>query len=568
MDALLELKNVSFSYKHREAPSIAGINLRVEAGDFLLLTGATGCGKSTLLKTLNGLLPHESGGVLSGQVLVDGMDTRTCSIAQLSRLVGMVFQSPDDQLFSSTVFDETAFVLENMGLAGAELSARVDEALALVGLLEKRDASVHALSGGQKQRLAVASVLAARPRVLALDEPISQLDPQGAADLLAVLRQINEKLGITVVIVEHRLHEVMPLCRQVAVMDGGRIIWRGSREEAFLQPGIFTVHGLRLPQTISICSRLGIAARSAQVRDAVNAIRGRYAVPVCDKPHCMPADRADTGNPAVLVERVSFRYASRGPNVLDDIRLAIPAGRFVALMGNNGAGKSTLLHLIGGLLELQQGRVLVQGRAVDGITASVGMVLQNPDFMLFNSTVRREISFASSQAAGKMVWTQECQALADKLGLRELEGDFPLALSRGQRLRVAIASVLASRPAVLLLDEPTTGQDIGRIADIVALLKEFVREGGTVVFCTHDGEVAARYADRVIVMHQGRVVADAPPAAVFTQAAILRAAGLKPPAALLTAQALYGGVALTVREVVDYVRQGCLGGDAGTHTAS
>lgn len=567
MQALVNIEDVSFTYRQRTRPTISGVNLQVAAADFLLLTGTTGCGKSTLLKTLNGLLPHESGGLLTGRVVVDGMDTRHCGIAELSRHVGMVFQSPDDQIFSTTVFDETAFVLENNGLSGAELTARVDEALAVVGLSDKRNASVHTLSGGQKQRLAVAAVLAARPKVLALDEPISQLDPQGAAELLAVLRQVNAARGITVIIVEHRLHEVMPLCRRVAVMDAGRIVWQGSREEAFGRPELFAARGLRLPQPVTICSRLGIRSASAEVETAVAAIRARYTVAPCEQQPSSPA--ADCGEKAaLLVDGVSFCYQEKGELILKDIRLTLARGQFVALMGSNGAGKSTLLHLIGGLLRPAAGRVLLEGDIVGGITPRIGMVLQNPDFMLFNSTVRREISFAASTAAGKPVWTDSCQSVAARLGLQPLADEFPLALSRGQRLRVAIAAVLANKPAVLLLDEPTTGQDIGHIEDIAVLLRDFTAAGGTIIFCTHDGEVAARYADRVIVMQQGRIALDAPPAVVFSQGAALYSAGLKPPPALLLARQLYGGRALTAEEVVDYVRQNSLGGGAGVHPAS
>lgn len=561
MAAIVELSDVTFTYKHRSQPSIKNVSLQVQAGDFLLLTGPTGCGKSTLLKTLNGLVPQESGGSFSGRVRVNGADTACFSIAQLSQLVGMVFQSPDDQIFSSTVFDETAFVLENMGLSETEIAGRVQEALRFVGLEKKRGDSVHTLSGGQKQRLAVASVLAARPCILALDEPISQLDPQGADELLQVLGKVNAELGITVIIVEHRLHEVMPLCRTVAVMQDGSIIWQGSREEAFRQPGLFTGHGLRVPQTVAICSALEVPTGSAAVADAVTAIRRRYRLPETagDRPERQAACQTQTAVPAIQIDKLNFRYDDNGPVILPDLSLTISRGRFVMLMGNNGAGKSTLLHLISGLIPYRTGTVTVLDRPVTGISSCIGMVLQNPDFMLFNSTVREEVGF-SINAGG---WTPKCHELAGKLRLCGMENDFPLALSRGQRLRVAIAAVLAAEPQVLLLDEPTTGQDIGHIEDIILLLQEFTRRGGTVLFCTHDAEVAARYGDEVVVLCQGQVIAQASPADVFSREDIIRQAGLKAPAALLTARALYGGTAMTVKEVVDYVRQKCV----GSHTA-
>ena len=221
--------------------------------DFILCTGATGCGKSTLLKTFNGLIPHEIGGTLQGRVLVDGVDAKTLPVAELSRTVGLMFQNPDDQIFSTTVADEVSFALENMGMPRTEIALRVKETLAWVGLEGREKNSVHALSGGERQRLALAAVLAVRPRVLALDEPISQLDPRGALELLGVLEKLNRVHGITIILVEHRLHEVLPFCRHVLVMEEGAVIWKGTREAAFRDPAVFLRLGLRIPQTIHIC---------------------------------------------------------------------------------------------------------------------------------------------------------------------------------------------------------------------------------------------------------------------------------------------------------------------------
>ncbi|SDE11695.1 ABC transporter ATP-binding protein [Sporomusa acidovorans] len=573
MDSMVEFCNVSFTYKHRNAPSVNRFSLRILPGEFLLLTGATGCGKSTLLKMLNGLIPHESGGELDGEIIVCGQSTRSLSVAAMSHTVGMVFQNPDDQIFSTTVFDEVNFVLENMGIPFVQAKPQVLEALQLVGLLDKAETSVHALSGGQKQRLAVAAVLAAKPKVLALDEPISQLDPQGAGELLAVLKRLNIDREITIVLVEHRLHEVLPLCHRVAIMEAGKLIWQGGREAAYSRPELFAAYGLRLPQPVMICHQLGIAARSADIGDAVAAIRQRYRVSAYELPAALPKQAAAEEQPlrqaAVAVRQLSFFYNRPAQPVLNNIDFTVFSGQFIALMGSNGAGKSTLLHLIGGLLKPAAGEIHVLGKKVTGVSSAVGMVLQNPDFMLFNNTVQEEIGFSLQQRKGDSCgWSGYCQLLLEKLGLTGLETDFPLALSRGQRLRVAIAAVLACQPAILLLDEPTTGQDIGHIEDIAQLLKEYTSAGGAIVFCTHDAEVAARFADRIVVMRQGRIVADDVPAAVFQDQAMLESAGLKAPAALLTAQALYGGTALTVEEVVGYVRQKCLGGFPRTDFAS
>ena len=351
MTGIVECANLSFTYKTRTAPSLKNIDLSIDSGDFILLTGPTGCGKSTLLKALNGLIPHEIGGELTGELRIDGVDSRRSSVAELSRTVGLMFQNPDDQIFSTTVADEVGFALENMGMGRELIRRRVAETLAWVGLTGRGNGSVHALSGGERQRLALAAVLAVRPRLLALDEPISQMDPRGAMELLAVLQKLNREQGITIIVVEHRLHEVMPLCRRVLVMDEGEIRWQGTRQEAFRDPDVFLRLGLRIPQPVHICHNLGLTAGSATVEDAVRDIRLAY--PRCGD--AMPAETeklAETGssNLAVSIRDLDFRYEANGRKILDGINLAVPRGQFVALMGNNGAGKSTLLQHICGLL--------------------------------------------------------------------------------------------------------------------------------------------------------------------------------------------------------------------------
>lgn len=562
MTALVECRDLSFTYKTRLQPSLSRINLTINAGDFILCTGPTGCGKSTLLKSFNGLIPHEIGGVLEGGVRVNGMDSRDASVAELSRTVGLMFQNPDDQIFSTTVEDEVGFALENMGMDRSSIKHRVAETLAWVGLSGRETGSVHALSGGERQRLALAAVLAVRPQLLALDEPISQMDPRGAAELLKVLQKLNQELGMTVVVVEHRLHEVMPICKQVLVMDEGGLVWQGTRQEAFRDPEVFLRMGLRIPQAVHICHRLGVAVESETITETVCALKQAY-------PDCESAERPVEKEPlkapqahAVDIEALEFRYEPKGRKILKGINLKIPAGQFVALMGNNGAGKSTLLHHICGLLRTQKGQVRVRGKQIKALERSVGMVMQNPDLMLFNASVEEEVTFGLRHANAGSRLRPDWRNLLEGIGLSGLEERFPLALSQGQRVRVAIASLLACGPEVLLLDEPTTGQDLGHIDDIIALLQNYTTQGGTVIFCTHDTEVAARYADRAVVMTGGGIVADASPEEVFACDELLESAGLRAPAALAVSRALYGGCALSVEEVVRHVQQASLGGNA------
>ncbi len=567
MAGIIEVKDVSFTYRNRVIPTVDQLDFSIGRGEFVLVTGQSGCGKSTILKMLNGLIPHESGGEFTGNVYIDGKNTRDFAIADLSAVVGLVFQSPEDQIFSSTLYDEVAFVLENMGMEPELVATRVKEALRDVGLEERELTSIHALSGGQKQRLAVASVLAARPSVLALDEPISQLDPINAENLLHVLKQLNEVYGITIVLIEHRLHEVIHFCRRVLIMDLGKIVWDGSMQEALENPEVFNGHGLRLPQAIDLCSKLGIALKHNYIEAAVSFIKEKY--PDLVRWSRNSDEKLIAIRKSMLeVRDVKFRYEGMESDILHQFNLTIQRGEIVALMGTNGAGKSTLLQLIAGIYQPQHGQVLLDGQ-IDSPIGRVGMVMQNPDLMLFNTTVTQEILYAPKQF-GKDQASSEAygKKLCVQLSLTGLEEDFPLGLSRGQRLRVAIAGIVSFKPAVILLDEPTTGQDISRIEDILNVINEYAADGGTVIFCTHDTEIAARFAQRIVVMKAGAIVADGKPEEVFANAAMLKQSGLKQPPIVAIAEKLGLGRLTSVEEVVSRVQQAGLGSDCKEYAVS
>ena len=558
MDEIIMIQDLNYTYSNRSQPTLSKITLNVKAGEFILLTGRTGCGKSTLLKTLNGLIPHESGGNMSGRVKISGIDTSYSSIADLSERVGLLFQSPDDQIFSTTVSDEVSFILENAGLPAAQITQRVREALLAVGLAGKEQSSVYTLSGGQKQRLALAAVLVARPKVLALDEPISQVDPSGAKEILDLLKQLNEQMGITIILVEHRLHEVLAYCERVIVMDAGEIIWDSPKQTLLEQPDILLQYGLRLPQAAALCWAFGIHPLEIEVDSAVTAIRRTFPHIRPDKLSYRPTNASTPvyAPELVAVQQVAFRYDGCDKDALNDISLSISGGEIIAVMGTNGAGKSTLLQLLNGLFLPNCGEITVAGRRTGKQLAIVGQVMQNPDLMLFNSTVDAEIRFAGASAV-------TVSRLVDTLSLNGLEREFPLALSRGQRLRVAIAAVLATGPKLLLLDEPTTGQDFAHIEKIAAVVRDFADTGGAVVFCTHDVEAAARLASRVIVMSEGKIIRDGAPDQVFADEQALALTGLKPPQVILLSRAILSRVILSVEEVVKYVQQAVVGTCSG-----
>ncbi|HWQ71281.1 MAG TPA: energy-coupling factor transporter ATPase [Desulfitobacteriaceae bacterium] len=504
---MIKIDNLSFRYPTREDFALREINLQIKKGEFILLTGATGCGKSTLLKCLNGIIPHESSGVFSGNVWIDGMNTRKHPINVLARKVGLVFQNPDEQIFSTRVEDEIAFGLENLCCPRDEMPARIEWALARVGMTEYRNNSTNALSGGQKQRVAVASLLAFKPKVLVLDEPISQLDPGGAQEVLEVVKKLSAE-GITIILVEHRIHEVAAWADRVLIMNNGRIELDTPAGEVYKHLDYFEKLGLRSPKInkdIKPGLRAAVALASAK-------IPGKARKP----------GKGDYREKLIEIRDLWFAYdKKKGKNkeewTLKGIDLNIYEGEIVGLLGENGSGKTTLMHHMAGLHKPQKGLLRVAGKDTARYDAyrlagTVGILFQNPSLMLTCDTVYDEIAFGPrnlkmpkeeiSESVGK------CQQM---LELEALAACHPQTLSGGQRLRCAASTILSMSPKIILLDEPTSGQDILHIRKLMALCRKLVKEGKTVVLITHDLEVAAEYCDRILVMRAGEIVLECRP---------------------------------------------------------
>ncbi|HOZ45709.1 MAG TPA: ATP-binding cassette domain-containing protein [Candidatus Hydrogenedentes bacterium] len=499
---MIRAAHLTVTYAGRERPTVMDASLAVAAGEMVLITGPTGCGKSTLLNCLNGILFHESEATVLGRVEVCGRDVRTTPLVDLCRVVGSVFQNPDSQLCTATVESEVAFGLENLAVDRVTMIERIREALDIVGLTHLASARTATLSGGQKQRLAIACALALEPEVLLLDEPISQLDPEGAEEILGVIARLRREHNRAVVVVEHRIEDVAALADRIVLMDQGRIVCDQVRSNAFVDLTPLQRLGLAVPQLAELFSRLGRSERPLHADEA----------PVLDL-RSRPAEaepRAGDAAPVLArLDGLRFRYAKGGPEVIPPLDMDLRWGERVALMGANGSGKSTLLHLLAGALKPVAGHV--QWRA--DATPEIGLVLQQPDLMLFQETVRDEVAFAPKHKGIDRHHREDTvDAAIRRMGLDDLAGDAPFALSRGQRLRTAVASVLSIRPRVMLLDEPTTGQDRDQIERMMDGLAEDV---DLLVFCTHDVETAARHANRVIVLANGRVAADGSPRQVL-----------------------------------------------------
>ena len=355
----IEIENLHFTYPSRSTPTLRGIDAKVDPKAFILLTGPTGCGKSTLLRTLNGLIPHASGGKLFGSARVNGMSVAEQPIAVTCQQVGLLFQNPEEQLFCIIVEDEIAFGLENLGLPSHEINRRIDSALTQVGLAGFRNRQIASLSSGQKQRVALACVCAMQPQILLLDEPTSYLDPQATHDILEIIRDLNRKLGITVIIAGHQVNEIAPLCSRVWLMNDGKLVSNLPIDRAFADLKRYSQLGVQVPEFARIAEQLGYSERPLTLDHAarvfVNSTSDSTPVPT-QTPHPNP------NNILAEVQNLSFRYPQTSVDVLKNISFQIKGGEVVAIMGANGSGKTTLLlHLIA-LLRPSAGQVLVKGQ--------------------------------------------------------------------------------------------------------------------------------------------------------------------------------------------------------------
>ncbi|WP_328900000.1 MULTISPECIES: ATP-binding cassette domain-containing protein [unclassified Streptomyces] len=537
---MIRFDAVSVRYEGAERPTLSGVDLTIPEGELVLLVGPSGVGKSTLLGAVSGLVPHFTGGRLTGRVTVGGRDTRTHKPRELADLVGTVGQDPLAHFVTDTVEDELAYGMESLGLAPDVMRRRVEETLDLLGLAGLRDRPIATLSGGQQQRVAIGSVLTPHPRVLVLDEPTSALDPAAAEEVLAVLQRLVHDLGTTVLMAEHRLERVVQYADQVVLLPSpGAAPVMGTPAEVMavspVHPPVVALGRLAgwdpLPLTVRDARRRAgdLRERLAEVTPGHPApdAPGSPAAPLPPRPASgrgalarlfrrdpHEAPEPATGAPAARVERLGIR---RGRvEALRRVSLTVRAGETVALMGRNGAGKSTLLGALVGMVEPTSGTVLTGGlpphRTPPGeMVRRVGLVPQEPRDLLYADTVAAECAAADADAGAE---PGSCRALVSELLPGVGDDTHPRDLSEGQRLALALALVLTARPPLLLLDEPTRGLDYAAKARLVGVLRALAAEGHAIVLATHDVELAAELAHRVVILADGEVVADGPTAEV------------------------------------------------------
>jgi energy-coupling factor transport system ATP-binding protein len=554
------------------------VDLAVAAGEVVLITGLSGCGKSTLALALTGLIPSRVHGELRGRVSFGGRPLSGLPPHEASQLVGMVFQNPNLQLINHTVEAEVAFGPENLALPQPEIAARVEWCLEVTGMAGMRRASTVTLSGGQKQRTAIAATLAMRPRVLVLDEPLSDLDPVGAQEVLGTLRRLARDEGAGVVIIEHRVDEVAPWADRVVLMDGGRVVLDQPPRQAWADQARWAGIGVGVPDMVRLAHALPAAFPGRlplSVEEAAAEVRETWLMPALARAASVraearavlagngPAGGRSTSTPPVLSwEHVSVEFD--GHRAVDDVTLALDDGEWVAMIGANGSGKSTLTGLSVGMGKPSAGQVSFRGKPIQPgkvfeHAAQVALLLQAADEMLFEETVIGELKFGSRFRALPPDPVLTVDEAIEFFGFRGLEQMSPWELSQGGRQRLALAALLVGAPGVLMLDEPTTGQDAQRMQAFLHLLEAVqARTGLTVLTVTHDIRGLASRAARIVLLGEGRVQMDGPADVVFARTGELRRWGvLAPPVARLQAELLGPGIAdvlLSVEEVAAVAR--------------
>ncbi|MGB8252390.1 MAG: ABC transporter ATP-binding protein [Anaerolineaceae bacterium] len=514
----LVIENLSFRYQSRTELALNELSLVVKPGRVLLIAGSSGCGKTTLMRCINGLIPNTYHGEMSGTIKLFGKSIVGMDMAVLSQNVGTLLQDPERQIVSSYVQSEVAFALENQSVPREEILPRVDETLERIGILHLRDRETFSLSGGEKQKVALAGILIARPRILLLDEPLASLDPASAREALQLFRRLADE-GIAVLIVEHRVDDVLAIKpEEVLYLDQGRLLYDGDTK-GLMQ--VVDYRRIKLPAEIVM-------------------VRARKDPPPSFKSALSPPSR----EPLVTFDNVSFRYGENSPYVLNKINLSIFPGDIIAILGPNGAGKTTLVKHTLGLLKPTDGQVVLEGRdtrktSVAQAAHTVGYVFQSPSQMLFADTVRQELSFGPRNlrmAADEI--TRNVEWAVKTVNLEEEMETPPLALSFGQQKRISIAAVLAMRSRILMMDEPTAGQDYW---NYTAFMDAILQMPGydAVLFITHDVDLAVIYSNRVLLISDGQLIADGTPEEVLRNNTLLTRSRVLPTSLLRLNQKYY-----------------------------
>lgn len=541
----VEIDNLIYTYPGASQPTINGISLRIEQGDFLAVVGNNGCGKSTLCKVLNGLIPHFITGDFQGEVRVDGLNTLESDVGILAQKVGYVYQDFENQIVRPTVLDDASYSCLNY--AFPDYLDRGRKALAQCGLEGREEEYVWQLSGGQTHLLALAGAVSLSPDVIILDEPIAQLDPMHADRIYEVLRQLNKVYGKTIIVIEHHTEYIADYCKHVLLMKDGRVRWMLPTREALQRVDELEECNIFPPQVTQAAARLKKAGSLPQNQILPTTVQEGLEVfaPLVSHPVSAESVAASSEQTAVRFENVSLNYRSvKGDPrcVFDGLNLEIHKGEKVALIGSNGAGKSTLMKLMVGLLKPQSGSVSLFGESIikkkaEELSRQISLVYQNPEDMFIKDSIRADIAYAM-QVRGIPDWQQRTDALLKRFRLEQLQDRDGRLMSGGQMRRASLAIGVALEPGILLLDEPTANLDIATRREIMGVLEDMKDIIQTAVIATHDMQLVCQWAERIIVLCGGKVVADGTRDEIFSRVDLAQMVGIRPPEIFTMARAL------------------------------
>ena len=541
----VEIDGLTYTYPGAPQPTLQNITLQISQGDFLAVVGNNGCGKSTLCKVLNGLIPHFITGTMEGSVRVEGLDTRESDVGVLAQKVGYVYQDFENQIVRPTVLDDASYSCLNY--AFPDYLERGRTALKQCGLEGREAEYVWQLSGGQTHLLALAGAVSLQPDILILDEPIAQLDPMHADRIYGVLRELNERWGKTIIVIEHHTEYIADYCKHVLLMKDGRVRWMLPTEEALQRVEELEACNIFPPQVTQAAyglRRTGLLPANVPlpttVADGERAFAGlRYI------PREKPAPAVPRDENAVSFQNVSLSYRSvKGEphTVFDGLDLDIRKGEKVALIGSNGAGKSTLMKLMVGLLKPNAGTVSLFGEAIgdkkaEDLSRQISLVYQNPEEMFIKDSIRADIAYAM-EVRKVPEWEKRTAELLERFRLTELADRDGRLMSGGQMRRASLAIGIALNPGILLLDEPTANLDIATRREIMGVLSDMKDIIQTAVIATHDMQLVCQWAERIIVLCNGQVVADGPRDEIFARTDVVEQVGIRPPEIFTMGQAL------------------------------
>lgn len=568
---VIEIRDLTYTYPGASRPTLDHLNLNVEKGDFLAIIGNNGCGKSTLCKTMNGLIPHFIAGEFQGSVLVDQQDTRTMDVGRIAGKVGYVYQDFENQIVRPTVLDDASYACMNYAMP--DYLERGREALRQCGLEGREQEYIWQLSGGQTHLLALAGAVSLEPDVLILDEPIAQLDPKHADLIYGVLKNLNETWGKTIIVIEHHTEYIADYCHHVALLKDGHTEWVLPSDEALRRVEELQECNIFPPQVTIAAHQMkkeGMLAEDTVLPTTIEAgkkvfDRLLYRGEICTEREA-PGEKQKETESVVSFRKVSVSYRAvkgEAKQIFRNLNLEIKKGEKIALIGSNGAGKSTLMKLMTGLIKPSEGEILLKGKGIrdtkpEALSKMISLVYQNPEEMFIKDSIERDIAFAM-EARNTENWQERTKALLEQFRLTELKDRDGRLLSGGQMRRASLAIGIALNPEILLLDEPTANLDIATRKEIMRTLNEMKDITETVLIATHDMQLVCEWAERIIVLCQGEVIADGSRNEIFGNRRVLELTGIRPPEIFDMGKVLNpGAFCYTIQEFRQQFGCGCL----------